>query len=436
MTNKQRPITSKTYALLPWVVWGLGCLFYFYENLIQVSPSVMSNELMHDFSVTSQTLGILSGIYFYSYAIMQLPGGVMIDYFGPKRLLTIAVSVCAIGTIVFAMTHSFYMACLARLLIGFGSAFAVVGTMKLATNWFPPERFAFLTGLMVTIGMLGSIGGEAPLSLMVDHFGWRESLIIMGSIGLVLAFVIYFVSSDMPRVKPTHIQIPYEEEHVLENLSQLIKNKQLWLVALYGGLMYMATPVFCGLWGVPFLMLKMSMTKTIAANTTSLVFVGWVIASPLWGIFSNRIGRRKTPMYIASIGCLISSLVFIYMPMQSHLLLQVALFAFGIFSSAFLPAFSVATELCNRRYVATGLSFMNMMNMVGIALVQPAIGFLLDNAWSGEITNDVRVYSLAAYQSSLMILPLAIFAALIILPFIRETYCVSVYEDSLKSSKK
>lgn len=436
MTEKNHTTDLKRFSLLPWLVWGLGCLFYFYENLIQVSPSVMSNELMADFSVTSHTLGILSGIYFYSYAGMQLPCGVMIDYFGPKRLLTIATTICALGTIAFGMTDSFYMACLARLMIGFGSAFAVVGTMKLATNWFTPDRFAFLTGLMVTIGMLGSINGEAPLAYMVDHLGWRESMVLLGCIGLILAVVIYAVTSDSPSVTLVKHPVEHKEEHVLKNLSALMTNKQLWLVALYGGLMYMGTPVFCGLWGVPFLMLKMSISKTLAANYISLVFVGWVVASPLWGIFSNYVGRRKTPMYFSSIGCLISALIFIYMPMTQHWPLQLSLLTFGIFSAAFLPAFSVATELCNRRYVATGLSFMNMMNMIGIALIQPAIGFLLDNAWTGLMANDVRVYSLGAYQASLVILPIAIFIALIILPFIRETYCVSVYEESLNSSKK
>lgn len=436
MTAHSHAPSAKKHTLIPWLVWGLGCLFYFYENLIQVSPSVMSNELMRDFSVTSHTLGILSGIYFYSYAGMQLPGGVMIDYFGPKRLLTIATTVCALGTIAFGMTDSFYMACLARLLIGFGSAFAVVGTMKLATNWFPAERFAYLTGLMVTIGMLGSIGGEAPLSLLVDNFGWRESMIIMGGIGLVLAFVIYMAISDKPREPLKQSPVKHEKEHVVANLAALMTNKQLWLVALYGGLMYMSTPVFCGLWGVPFLMLKMSITKTMAANTISFVFFGWVVASPLWGIFSNRVGRRKTPMLIASVGCLLSSLLFIYAPFTNLFLLQLTLFAFGVFSAAFLPAFSVVTELCNRSYVATALSFMNMMNMIGIALVQPAIGFLLDNAWTGQMAEGVRIYTLSAYQSSLVILPLAIFAALLLLPFIRETYCVSVYEGSLKPSKK
>lgn len=435
MTDQHHLPGSKKQTLLPWIVWGLGCLFYFYENLIQVSPSVMSNELMRDFSVTSQTLGMVSGVLFYSYAAMQLPSGVMIDYFGPKRLLTIGTTVCAIGTIAFGMTDSFYMACLARLLIGFGSAFAVVGTMKLATNWFPAERFAFLTGLMVTIGMMGSIGGEGPLALLVDQFGWRQSMIILGVVGLFLAVLIYSAVTDMPKTPVSKHPVAHEEEHVLQNLAALMTNKQLWLVAIYGGLMYMSTPVFCGLWGVPFLMLKLSISKTLAANYISLVFVGWVIASPLWGIFSNRVGRRKTPMLIGSVGCLISSLIFIYMPVTDHWPIEMALLAFGIFSSAFLPAFSVATELCNRRYVATGLSFMNMMNMIGIALVQPTIGYLLDNAWAGQMSNDIRVYSLSAYQSSLVILPVSILIALLLLPFIRETYCVSVYENSLKSKK-
>ena len=89
-TQPAMPNRSALKSLMPWIVWGLSCIFYFYECLLQVSPSVMSSELMRDFAVTSQTLGILSGIYFYSYAAMQLPGGVLMDYFGPQRLLTIA----------------------------------------------------------------------------------------------------------------------------------------------------------------------------------------------------------------------------------------------------------------------------------------------------------------------------------------------------------
>ncbi|MDP1604032.1 MAG: MFS transporter [Legionella sp.] len=426
-TRAQTPktVNSSHSSLLPWVVWSLSCIFYFYECLLQVSPSVMSNELMRDFSVTSHTLGILSGIYFYSYAAMQLPAGVMMDYFGPRRLLTLATFICAISTIAFGYTNSFYTACLARLMIGFGSAFAAVGAMKLAASWFSANRFAFLTGLMITIGMLGAIGGEAPLALLIDNYGWRESMFIMGVIGLFLTLLIFFIVKDAPaeiQVVETHT----EEEPLLASLFALIKNKQLWIVAIYGGLMYMATPVFCGLWGVPFLMFKMHLAKAVAANYISLIFVGWAIASPLWGIYSNRIGKRKPPLYIGSCGALLTSVIFIYAPIESGWVMQITLFFFGIFSAGFLPAFAVAKELCSKRYVATGLSFMNMMNMIGIAIAQPLIGFVLDAMWQGEISDKVRVYPLEAYYFALAILPVGIFIALVILPFIKETYCHSV----------
>jgi MFS family permease len=416
-------------STMPWIVWGLGCIFYFYECLLGVSPSVMSSELMRDFSVTSHTLGILSGVYYYSYASMQLPGGLMLDYFGPRKLLTLATAICAISTIAFGLTNSFMMACIARLMIGFGSAFAAVGAMKLAANWFKPDRFALLTGMMVSIGMMGAIGGETPLALLVDNYGWRHSMLLMGSIGVALAFLIYFVARDVPKDKPQGFDKPKPsavDESILKSLATLVKNKQLWLVAFYGGLVYMATPVFCGLWGVPFLMFKLNVAKATAANYVSLVFIGWVVASPLWGLWSGRIQRRKPPMYIGSLGALICSALFIFAPIEAGHPIEFLLFAFGVFSAGFLPAFAIAKELCSQHYVATGLSFMNMMNMIGIAAAQPLIGYILDLMWQGQMLKGVRVYPMEAYHIGLGILPLGIFISLLILPFVRETYCKNV----------
>ena len=175
-------------------------------------------------------------------------------------------------------------------------------------------------------------------------------------------------------------------------------------------------------------MFKMHLAKATAANYISLVFVGWAIASPLWGIFSNRIGRRKTSMYIGSIGALISCTIFIYAPIQSAWIMEFFLFTFGLFSAGFLPAFAVAKELCSQRYVATGLSFMNMMNMVGIAVGQPLIGYILDKFWQGEIIDKVRVYPLEAYHIGLAILPIGMLISLLILPRLRETYCRSIQD--------
>jgi MFS family permease len=244
----------------------------------------------------------------------------------------------------------------------------------------------------------------------------------MGSIGIALAVIIYFIVKDCPNDKPNQkkfSQKASKDLNLKDGLFSILKNKQLWLTACYGGLIYMCTPVFCGLWGVPFLMLKLNLDKASAANSISLVFVGWAIASPLWGIFTNFIGRRKPALYLSAIGALSCLILTIYVP-ASKLTTEVILFIFGIFSAGFLPAFSIARDMCQEKYVATGLSFMNMMNMIGIALAQPLIGYFLDMLWQGQIENGVRIYSLVAYQKSLMILPLSVGIALLIVPFIQE----------------
>ena len=408
---------------LAWTVWALGCLFYFYEWLLQVSPGVMTAELMKDFNVTSQTLGILSGVYFCSYAFMQLPGGILIDYFGPKRLLIIATLLCSISTISFAMTESYLMACLARFTVGFGSAFALVGTLKFAANWFSPSRFALMTGLMVTIGMLGAIFGQAPLALLIKSYGWRHSMLLLGFIGCILAILLAIIASDAP--KGTSIEHHEIHEPLFKSLFKTLRNKQLWVVAIFGGLMYLSTPVFCSLWGVPFLMLKMHCSKTIAANYISLILIGWAISCPFWGTFSNRIGKRKPPMYISAVGGFVTMMIILYVPILHPISLQLALLAFGIFSAAFIPIFAVAKEICHKHYVATGISFMNMMQMIGVALAQPFVGWILDRLRDVKIVDGIPIYSLHDYLIALALLPTALFLAILLLPFIRETNCES-----------
>ena len=135
--------------------------------------------------------------------------------FWTSTSLTLATVVCAVSTIAFGMTDNFFMACMARLMIGFGSAFAAVGTMKLAANWFPAQRFALLTGLMVTIGMMGAIGGEAPLALLIDNFGWRNSMIIMGVGWYCLSVLIILIAKDTPK---NHTPTPHHHRIEEETL--------------------------------------------------------------------------------------------------------------------------------------------------------------------------------------------------------------------------
>jgi sugar phosphate permease len=407
----------------PWVMWGLGALFYCYEFCLQVSPSVMTNEIMREFSVNAAQLGILTGFYLYAYTLMQLPVGILLDRFGPRRLLTFATICCAIGALFFGTAHAISIAALGRFLIGIGSAFAAVSCMHIAATWLPLSRFALTTGLMVTIGMLGAVGGEAPLSMLNNYLGWRQTLIMFGFIGIALSLIIWLVVRD--RAFPEHSKT-ITQTGFLSGLKHILRNKQLWITSLYGGLMYLPTPAFAGLWGVPFLVSVYHLPRTQAAFFISLIFIGWAVGSPFFGYFSDRLGRRKPSLIISSVGALISILCVLYLPYLSLTVMGIFLFAFGFFSSGFLPAFSVAREINPPETNATALGFVNTLNSLGAALAQPFIGLMLDWHWSGGMVEGVRHYSVTSYHLALATLPACITIAILILPFIKETYCKQV----------
>lgn len=415
---------KRKVSLFAWLVWGLGAIFYFYETLLQVSPGVMVPELMRDFNVNAASLGHLSAFYFYAYAGMQIPVGVLLDTYGPRRLLAFAAFVCMLGCLLFGYAKGIPEAAAGRFLIGFGSAFAAVGCMKLASNWFPLERFALLTGLLVTLGMLGAVNGETPLALLVNNISWRHSMILLGFIGGGIALIIWLLVRD----NSGHKTVSHESRQqigIIAGLKQVISSRQNWLAAIYGGLMYAPTTAFGALWGVPFLITKYGIERPEAAGIMSLLFIGWAVGSPIAGWISDHIQRRLPTMLYGSIGALIIMLVIIYGPPVPLVAMSLLLFLFGFFSSGFLAAFSIIRETNSNHICATALGFMNMMNMIGGAILQPAIGVILDRCWEGQMLNGTRVYSLANYHDALMILPVIIFLSLLLLPLIKETHCKS-----------
>lgn len=412
--------SAKSSRYLPWFMWVLAAIFYCYETLLQVSPGVMVTDLMRAFSANASQLGLLAAIYFYAYSSMQIPVGILIDRLGPRRLLTIATLICGSGALLFGASHVLFIAGIGRLLIGLGSAFAVVSCMHICATWLPLRYFASLTGVMVMTGMLGAIGGEAPLSLMVGHFGWRETLFIFGIIGLILSVMMWTFIRDRETTKP---KVVTTSKGFFNGLKLVVKNKQNLVVATYGALMYAPTTTFGGLWGVPFLMTAYRLERPFAATLVSMLFIGWAVGAPLFGIFSDRIARRRTPMIIANYGALITLSIILFVPHLPLWLLGTTLFGFGFFSSGFLPSFSIIRETNPHHINATSIGFMNAFNMLTGAILQPLVGLILDLTWHGVMHDGIRDYSISSFHTGLVLLPIGLVIALITLPFIKETYC-------------
>jgi MFS family permease len=404
----------------PWIIWTIAASFFFYKYLIQVSPSVMTDDLMKAFQVHGAGLGNLSAFYFYAYLIMQIPVGIMLDRFSPRLLTTSAIFLCSISTFIFSQTDTFWIACLSRALMGAGAAFAAVSCFKLAAVWFSPKRFALVSGMFMTAAMLGAVGGQMPLSLLVQNVGWRFALEIVSMMGIVLGIIYYLVLRDKA-TKP--LQSRQDKEKISHLLKYIVTNKQAWALSLYSGLAFAPVSVFGGLWGVPFLETTYHLTRTDAALAVSCIFIGFAAGAPFWGWFSDYIQRRKPVLFIGTFSALLCLLIVLYSPNQLLPCLMILLFIFGFGASGFFTSFAMIRELFPIVLVATVLGIMNTFNSVFEALFEPLVGAILDWTWDGTLVHGTHQFSIDSYRLSLLILPLSLILALLTLVMVKETHC-------------
>ncbi len=402
------------------VIWIISAGFLFYKYLIQVSPSVMTHDLMRAFQVSGAGLGNLSAFYFYAYLLMQIPVGVMIDKYSPRVLTTLAIILCSLATFVFSHTHTLWLACLSRALMGAGSAFAAVSCFKLAAVWFTPKRFAFVSGLFMTAAMLGAVGGQMPLALLVQHRGWRGALSIVGMIGMLLGVIYYLVLRDKPHVSD---DAQVTKEKTLTLLKRIMLNKQTWALSLYSGLAFAPVSVFGGLWGVPFLETAYQLSRTDAAFAVSCIFIGFAAGAPFWGWFSDYVRCRKPVLFGGTFAALLCLVFVLYGSHLSLLMLISLLFLFGFGASGFFTSFAMIREIFPLTLAATVLGIMNTFNSVFEALFEPLIGMVLDWMWDGTLLNQIPQFSMFGYHVALLLLPISLILSLLTLFLIDETFC-------------
>jgi sugar phosphate permease len=414
---------------LSWSIWGVAATFYLAAFYLRTSPAVMTTELMRDFGIGASQLGNFSAVYFYSYIVMQIPTGVLVDSWGARRLLIAGSLAAAAGTCVFGATSSYPLASLGRLIVGGATAVGWVVTLKLATHWFPRERFAMLSGLGLMMGNVGALVAQVPLRLLVEQFGWRA--VALGSAGVVLAVgaaAWMFVAND-PLEKGFRSYAPVELQRTHLTIGQLLREfptiftyRNTWLIFLAQGGFVGAMLSFTGLWGPTYLRQRFTLASTEASAVCSVMIVCWAVASPIAGHLSDTIGRRK-PIYLG--GALVaaagwSTMFYAPLPLAAFTVVAaVTSFACG----AVVLGFAFAKESVPIHLLGTISGATNVGNMLGPTILQPAIGRVLDGHWAGAMTNGVRTYPVDAFQAAFaMIVAWSLLSCLLIV-FTAETRC-------------
>lgn len=394
------------YAVL---VISLCACFLFYKYIVQNYPSIITGPLMQEFHLSGAGLGNLAATFYYTYLVTQLFVGILLDRFSTRFITSAAILSCALGVFFFSHSTQLVTAEFFRALMGVGVAFATVTYMKLAANWFPPEKYAFVSGLLATAAMAGAVFGQAPLSLIVNSLGWRTSLSLVGIVGIILSFLFLLTVRDSPSV----LNQTATEKHQtkLSDVIQVFKKKQNWLLTLYSGLAFSPIAVFGGLWGNPFLQTAYHLNKTQAASLISLIFLGLGIGSPILGLLSDKLGERRNVMLISTLLSCFSITLVVYCQSMNIWLLGFFLFVFGFCLGAYMLVFTMGKEYNHWSLTATVIAMINTSDALLDSITEPAIGKLLDIYWDGKWLNGVHSFSLSSYHVALSILPIYLLLA-------------------------
>ena len=410
----QTPTHSKSLA---YVIFFLAASFYMYEFILQVAPSVMAAPMMRTFNVTAEGFGVISAFYFYAYAPMQLPAGLMFDRYGPRKLMTGAILLCALGSFFFASTDSVITASMGRFMIGIGSAFSFIGVLVLLSRWFPPKHFAIFAGIAQSMSSVGAIFGEAPLAALINHVGWRHASFILAAVGLFLALLLWLFIRDFPNQSTQSVPtIRLRDEWI--RLRDVCRHSYTWLTGAYACAIWTPIAVFAALWGVPYLEEKYQISVIVASGMCSMIWIGIGIGSPLFGWMSDKLLSRRAALVLSSICGLLATYLILYVNNVPVFWMYAILFLLGLGASGQTVSFAVVTDNNPSHLVGTAAGFNNLSVLIGGAIFQPLVGLLLHNNAIMSAESHELIYTLTAYKQSLLVMPCCYLVSLIIAVFL------------------
>ncbi len=437
--TKSTKLDFKTYRLLVFLIIGFGYLLVFFHR---VAPAVVAIDMMNDLKAGAVLMGLLASGYFYPYAIMQLPTGILSDSWGPRKTITLFFLVASIGSVILGLSLDISSAILGRVLVGLGASTLYVCALKILSQWYKGEEFATMTGFLIAIGGIGLLVSTIPLALLSNAVGWRIPFIITGVMTLLLALLVWIFVRNSPQelgmpAVVTHksskessiplLGMPAVVENstpnqqrvpIIKSAIMVLSLKYYWPASIWMFCTMAIYLAFGGLWGGPYLIQIYGMTKVEASRVLSMIAVGMIIGSPLMGILSDRIIKRRKIVVNVSSVILLVIMVFLYFLVSSipTFGLYLICLGIGIFSVGTLAlGYALIKDLYPVEIAGTSTGIANFFPFLMGAIYQPLMGYILE--LNGKVGDS---YTVIGYQNAFLVLLISSIIACIASFFIKE----------------
>lgn len=388
-----------------WVLCLLTSIFYAFQYVLRLLPNIMKDEIMLKYAIDASDFGNFNGIYYIGYSLLHLPVGLMLDRIGPKYVLSVSIFLCGLGIIPPLYCDSWWINVFGRFLLGAGSTTAILGMFYVIRLNFPPERFASILGISVTLGLAGALFGNRPLGILKEIFGWENVLHILFIVAIILS-VLFLVT--MPNQKEN---VEHQKVSIISDLRELLSNTHVWAVALLAGLMIGPLEGFTDAWGVPFFKTVYAIDEANSQILPSMIFLGFCFGAPVLGYLGQKYKRPYSIMiFSALLMGLIFSLILMFQ-LTNIPLLYVLMTLAGVLCAYQIFMIFINTRVVKPYLVGISSSFTNMVVMSFGAIFHSVIGWIMVKCWDGQTVDGLPVYSSHAHIYGLMIIPLALFGA-------------------------
>ena len=367
--NRKKPILLILIAVLS------SELFYFYISMLKSSVSTLSVILMRDYQLTAPNLSVIVSAFYITALILKIPAGVVVDRYGPKYPLVIAIILTALGTFLFSQASSLSLFSFSRAIIAVGYSCSLLATVKILAKYLPVRLYASLIGSTLFCGYLGASFSGYPLSSIINTFSWIQVFIWISMIGIAIAVLLFFSldGSDGNKTDTNHSLLAT----IAQSLA-LLKQPQIIILAVFTGIIVSGAIGIADLWGRLYLFKILGMDKNSAAFvSTTMVYLGVSVGSLIWGIIQSAVqGGRKTLFIIANINALLI-ISFFFFGIESITILAIIGFLIGALSASKVICYDIARSLVDYKNLAVIVGILAMSVTGMAAIIQLITGFIL-----------------------------------------------------------
>ncbi len=399
-------------ALRLFLIFSTLSALYIFSMFYRGSNAVIAPDLVRELGLDAESLGILGGAFFYSFALLQIPMGPMLDRIGPRRVIAFFSLVGGLGALLFASGGSFTTAFFGRILIGMGMACMLMGAMKVFVLNFSPDRFATMVGIYFSIGTVGNVLSGSPLAYLASSFGWRKAFYIAGGVTILLGFLVYWVLGEEKKRKG-HVASSEPAMGLLSSVRLVLGSLAFWQIGTVAFFRYGTFISLQGLWLGPYLMDIKGYSPVQAGNMLVILAVGIIVGAPVGGRLSDRTLKSPKAVSLAGFGLYLLTLfllIWVSKTLNPYWYGSL-LFLMGFSAALAMMIFTHAKELFPVTISATVLAFVNFFSMVGGALLMTALGRVIEYFPRTNHTYPAEAYHFAFLICFLVMAASAIFYA-------------------------